>query len=312
MLKAVICLDDPGPLTAGLRGRVKDVRFVEAAGVGQLAERIVGADVLITTGVGLTDQMLRGAPHLRWVQALTSGVDHIRPALKSRRDVTLTSARGMHATAVSEMALMLMLALSRGLPRLLDAQKRHCWRREIGGLLSNKTVAIAGVGAIGSELARKCAAFDMRVLGFGSRLRTVEYVNEFHCYDSLELRAPDADLWVNICPLTDETRGLFGESFFAAMRSSGFFINVGRGATVDEAALLDALQRGSIAGAGLDAFVEEPLPTTSPLWSLDNVIITPHLAGSNNRIEENLLAFLQRNLTMAVQGQYGSLENIVS
>lgn len=310
-LEVVVCVDDPGPLTERLRQRVKDVTFVEAAGPGQLPEKIRDAEVLITTGVGLTGKLVSEAPRLRWVQALTSGVDHIIPALGSRPDVTLTSARGMHAAPVSEMAVMLMLALSRRLPRLLESQKSQSWRRDIGGLLANKTVGIAGMGAIGTALARKCAAFDMKVIGFGSQIRAVDHVSEFYQYDSLQLKAPEIDFIVNICPLTDQTRGLFDATFFAAMKSSAFFINVGRGATVDESALINALRTGMIAGAGLDAFVEEPLASSSPLWSFDNVIVTPHLAGSNNRIEEELIDFLTLNLNLALQGHYDRLTNIV-
>jgi phosphoglycerate dehydrogenase-like enzyme len=164
---------------------------------------------------------------------------------------------------------------------------------ELGG----KTLLIVGFGRIGQRLAKLARAFDLRVLGVRRNPSAgSEGADEIHGTDRLPGLLPRADFVALTCPLTPETQGLIGAAAFAAMKPSAYLINVARGRCVEEPALLAALAEGRIAGAGLDCFADEPLPAASPLWALDNVLITPHAAGETRRYEDNVLDLLVENL----------------
>jgi phosphoglycerate dehydrogenase-like enzyme len=205
------------------------------------------------------------------------------PALR-QSDVVLSNSRGMNATAVAEHALMLMLAAARRLPEAVRAQVERRWiADDLSGLpsLRGRTLLIVGLGAIGSELAGMAAGLGMRVMAT-TRDRSDELPDgAAEVYEPAALKGllPRADIVVLAVPLTADTRGMIGAAELALMRPSARLINVARGKLVDEEALVDALERGVIAGAALDVMAHEPLPPSSPLWTMPNVIITPHVAG---------------------------------
>jgi phosphoglycerate dehydrogenase-like enzyme len=276
---------------------------------GDLDRRIGDADVLVISGLWKND-LIEPAKKLRYIQSIGAGTDQFSRELLSARGIRLASARGVNARAVSEHAIALMLALARRLPEARDNQAKRVWRDMIGNAavredeLGGKTVVIVGTGAIGGYLARLAKAFDMHVIGV-RRDPTLGKGNAdaIHATAALKSQLPKADYVVLTCPLTKETEGLIDAEALGLMKPSAYLVNCARGRCVDEPALQQALLKSQIAGAALDVTVEEPLPPTSPLWSMENVLITPHTAGETRRYEENVLDILQDNLDRLSRGE---------
>jgi phosphoglycerate dehydrogenase-like enzyme len=220
-------------------------------------------------------------PNLRWLQTAFAGTD--APAFQELigRGVTLSTASGAAATDIAHTVIMYLLQLSRDAPRLMRAQADRRWAPEFFGSLHDKKLGIVGYGAIGAEVARLADAFGMQVVGLRRTPRGDE-ATEIWPNERLHELLEWADAIVVTAPLTDETRRMFGEAEFARMRQGAWFVNVGRGAIVDEQAMTAALADGHLGGAGLDVFEVEPLPSDSPLWDLPNVIITPHASGDTD------------------------------
>jgi D-2-hydroxyacid dehydrogenase (NADP+) len=280
-----------------------EVRLLTATDARSLRDSIDRADGLVTFGVELDVAMIKAARRLRWIQALSSGTDRIASLLAERTGVILTSARGTHGAAVSEMAVLLMLALARHLPLAIRNQDRHVWTRVPGTLLCGKTVGIAGMGVIGTQIAALSKALGMRTVGFGSTEMAVKYLDMFSRYSQLPDIVGELDILVLVTPLRPDTVGMIDRTIFEAMKRTAVLINVGRGAVVNENDLIAALREHLIAGAAIDAFSEEPLPATSPLWSLDNVILTPHIGGDHDRYVESVLPVIVSNLGLLLGGR---------
>ncbi|EIJ82197.1 D-isomer specific 2-hydroxyacid dehydrogenase NAD-binding protein [Bacillus methanolicus PB1] len=239
------------------------------------------------------EEFLEENIHLRWLQSWSAGVDDLPLEKLAESKILLTSANGVHVFPISETIFALMLALTRKIHTYIRNQQSKTWHHS--GLkleLHQKTVGIIGVGAIGKETAKIAKAFGMNVLGVRRSGKPEEFVDEMFTTDHLSQILPKCDYVAVTLPLTKDTRHLFGKEQFVLMKPSAFFINIGRGEVVNEAELIQALQDGQIAGAGLDVFETEPLDESSPLWDMENVIITPHTAGStehyNKRVIEDI------------------------
>ncbi|HUC92234.1 MAG TPA: D-2-hydroxyacid dehydrogenase [Paenibacillus sp.] len=249
---------------------------------------------------------------LRWVQTWSAGVDSLPLDRLAAKGALLTGASGVHPAPMSETVFAFMLGLTRGIHRALRSQTEGRWDRS--GVLPEmhgKTAVIVGAGKIGQEIARIARAFSMTTIGVRRSGETVPSFDRMLATDRLDEALAQADYVINVLPLTDETRRLFDEGRFAAMRSSAYFINVGRGETVRTDALVEALRSGSIAGAGLDVFEQEPLPEGHPLWSLDNVILTPHTGGSTAGVKERVASIFLANLPLYLNGETHALLNLV-
>lgn len=239
------------------------------------------AEVIAGWKKELKEMVLEGDSKLRWFQSWSAGVDSLPLAEMESQDIQITSANGVHANPISETIFALMLGLTRKIHTYVKNQQAKVWHHS--GLkleIHNKTIGLIGAGAIGKETARIAKAFGMKVIGVRHSGRPEEYFDEMYTSGQLNDVLPQCDYVVVTLPLTQETRQLFRSEQFALMKDSAFFINIGRGEIVKERDLIDALQNGLIAGAGLDVFDKEPLTEDSPLWELDNVIVTPHTAGS--------------------------------
>jgi D-2-hydroxyacid dehydrogenase (NADP+) len=289
-----------------------NLRVLTATHPGECRKLIREAEGLVTFGAELDAAMLDSATHLRWIQALSSGTDRIASLLKRPENIILTSARGVHGPAVAEMAVLLMLALARRFVVAVRNQDNHLWVREPGTLLHQKTLGIAGMGVIGSQIAALARAFGMRVIGFGSVPRAASQVDAFYPYTDLQTRASDLDILVVVTPLSAATVGMIDRRVFARMKRTALLVNVGRGPVVNEGDLVDALRGGLIAGAALDTLSEEPLPATSILWSLNNLIITPHIAGDHDRYPETVLPVIMSNIRCLLAGRPQEMINRVS
>jgi phosphoglycerate dehydrogenase-like enzyme len=217
----------------------------------------------------------------------------------------LTSANGVHAYPISETIFGLMLALTRKIHTYVKNQQKKTWHHAHMGLeMHGKTIGIIGVGTIGTETAKIAKAFGMRVLGVRHSGRPADYVDEMYTPDQLDQLLPICDYVVVTLPLTKETYQLFGADQFKQMKSSAFFINIGRGEIVVEADLIQALTEEAIAGAGLDVFQTEPLSSESPLWEMENVIVTPHTSGSTEHYNERVIEkILIPNLKAYLSGE---------
>jgi phosphoglycerate dehydrogenase-like enzyme len=245
--------------------------------------------------------LVLNAPHLAWYQQWAAGADWVLEYPEvAERDFVLTTASGIHAAPISEHIFAFLLTFARGLHRAWTAQVANTWRGPVHERLfelKNKTLLVIGVGAIGGRTAELAQAFGMRVLGVRRHPeRGAPGIDEMFGHKQLLTVVPWADFVVMTAPLTSETRHMIGGEVLEAMKPSAYFVNIGRGGTVDEAALVEALQNGDIAGAGLDVFEEEPLSEDSPLWTLENVLITAHYAGSTPQYAERFMDIFLDNL----------------
>ena len=272
---------------------------------------IGAAEVLITFGPHVAGHVFDKAKSLKWVQALGTGVDGIADQPGLRRDVLLTNMHGFHGAPVSEAALLAMLSLARNLPRSLSQQAGRKWDRFPVKLLKGKTVGIFGVGTIAAELAPKCKALGMRVVGVSSAARTLPGFDAMHAREELAQAVKDWDYFVLLTPFPPETKNIVDAKIFAAMKLSSFFVNLARGGVVDEEALLDALRTRKIAGAALDVFATEPLPGDSPFWDMENVIVTQHQGGFFDGYPGFALPVVEENMRKYLAGDLKGMINVV-
>lgn len=309
-LEIAIVEDEAELYAARLRAEFPDIVVHAGHAAADVIDRCATCNVIMGLAQCIPPAMVQATPGLRWIQALTTGVDPLIMMDVLDPSVTITSARGIHGPQMSEMAFLFMLDFARDIRGILrDQQNRH-WERRPQRLLLDKTVAIVGVGVISEELARRCKAFGMRVIGVSSRA-SAENFDAMLPRERLQEAAAQADFLIAIVPYTRDTHHLISASVLDAMPRHGVFINIARGPVVDEEALIERLRAGRIAGAGLDTFVEEPLPAASPLWSLDNVIITPHVGGMSDIYAEQILPLLVHNVRAFKEGRTSDLRNLV-
>ncbi|UOE55841.1 D-2-hydroxyacid dehydrogenase [Bacillus sp. CMF12] len=248
------------------------------------------AEVIAGWKKELKEMVLEGNSNLRWFQSWSAGVDSLPLAEMESQGIQITSANGVHANPISETIFALMLGLTRKIHTYVKNQQAKAWHHSGMKLeIHNKTIGMIGTGAIGKETARIAKAFGMKVIGVRHSGKPEEYIDEMYTSSQLNDVLPLCDYVVVTLPLTQETRQLFGAEQFTRMKDSAFFINIGRGEIVKETDLIAALQNGQIAGAGLDVFEKEPLSEDSPLWEHDNVIITPHTAGSTEHYTKRVI-----------------------
>lgn len=274
------------------RTPVQEARFTEL---------VRGAEIVLgfprETSAGLA-WVVRTAPDLRFLQATFAGAgQQVRAAGLTEdelRRVAFASSAGIHATPLAEWSIFGILAFTKSLPRLLDDKAHKNWPEHYSTQeLPGKTLLVVGLGSIGREVARLGEAFGMRVHG----------VRRADGPERLRKLVAEADAIVVALPLTDETRGLIDRDTIARMKQDAIFVNIGRGAVVDEDALIDALRTGKLLGAALDVFAEEPLPAASPLWELDNVIISPHTAALSVKENERVVERFAENLRRYLAGE---------
>ena len=289
---------------------------VMSPGTREEAEALLPeADVVL--GFLVRPANLAGARRLRWIHSTSAGVTGMLFPELVASDVTVTNARGLHADAMAEHALAMMLAFTRKLHVARDAQRAHEWTQSSAweaapaiGSLAGATLGLVGFGAIGSAIAVRAKALGMRVLAVRRRpALDPAPADEQWPVSRLREVLPRVHWLAIVAPHTPETVHLIGREELALMRPDARLVNLGRGALVDQAALVDAIRERRIAGAALDVFEEEPLPATSPLWDLPEVIVTPHTSGLGPRLWERAMEQFTANLRRFVGGE--PLENVV-
>ena len=250
------------------------------------------ADAMIVSGLW-RDELLTAAPHLRFIQSISAGVNHFPLAAMRARGIRLASAQGVNSGAVAEHALALMLALSRHLHLARDRQQAKTWRPMIGNPAIRER-----------ELAGFTKALGMRVLATKRDVSDVNAaVDQVVPAGDLLSVLPQADIVALTCPLTPETTGIINAEAFMAMKEGAVLINVARGKVVVEEAMITALRAGKLSAAGLDCVDIEPLPATSPLWAFDNVLITPHSAGETRSYEAGVVDLFLDNFDRLTRGE---------
>jgi phosphoglycerate dehydrogenase-like enzyme len=271
----------------------------------ELRPLLARAEVLFTFRFPV--EWLLQAPHLRWIQLTSAGVDHmIGEGLFDRRsDVLVTTASGIHAIPISEQVIGYILTFSRGFLRAWRAQREARWDRYTPEEAAGKTLGIVGYGPIAQRTAALAHALGMRVvvLRHTPQAQAEPPIERFYTPDQLHEMLGVSDFVLLAAPFTPQTRGMIDAAALAAMRSTAVLINISRGGLVDEPALIAALQTGQIAGAALDVFAQEPLPAESPLWAMQNVFITPHLAGANPSYNRRATELFCDNLRRYMAGE---------
>ena len=302
-MKVLISFDLPKIFVEKINGVSPNLDVFQSKDKDEALRLIEDADILLAGF--FSKELFLAAKRLKWIQAWGAGVDGILlpEVVKSR--VTVTNARGVHPTPISEHVLGLMLCLCRKLHLFIRNQEERKWERfeswtsaEQVEELSGKTVGIVGLGTIGTEIARKAKCLGMNVIATKrdtSQTASTSVDRLVHPSDLNQLLA-ESDFVVLSLPLTNETEGMMGKAQFKSMKRTAYLINVSRGRIVQEIRLIEALKQGWIAGAGLDTFENEPLPRDSELWGFRNVIITPHVAGLTPYYMERLTTIFCENL----------------
>jgi phosphoglycerate dehydrogenase-like enzyme len=271
------------------------------------------------------DRLLARAPHLTWVHSATSGVERALTPAALERDVLVTNARGVFSRPIAEHVLLMILAISRHLPDLVELQRERTWQPLEGRELRELTIGIVGYGSLGRSVASLATAFGARVIAMRRRPGEAEStgavaddpdafpieprVERIVGPEGLRDLLAESDIVVLAAPLTPETESMIDEGAIAAMKRDAWLINVARGRLIDDRALLRALRDNRIGGAALDAFRDEPLPPSSPYWELPNVILTPHTAWSSARVLDRSIELFCDNLVRFSRGE--ELRNVV-
>jgi phosphoglycerate dehydrogenase-like enzyme len=294
---AVATTLDPQDLDR-IRSACPDDEIIETS-ADNLAGVLPGVEVLFTSR--LKPDSLQVADNLRWVQARSAGINGYPLEALAQRGIALTSASGAHGIPIAENILAMMLAFATRLHLLRDLQNRREWDRskleEHKFELHGQTLLIAGLGGLGSELARKAHALGMHVIGVRHRdLPPPEGVDELVLTKDLMTALPKADHVALCLPLTPGTTGFLSKTHFRTMKPTAYVYNAGRGQSIDQRALIAALKNGQIAGAGLDVTDPEPIPEDDPIWSFPNVILTQHTSGTSPQNSRRVTDIFLENL----------------
>ena len=308
--KIIVDAGVPGLLEA-LRVTASGVELVGVRSPAEAAAAAPGADAIIGRTVFICDpRVLAAGSSLRWLQTVYAGVDSCAGQAKTLTDrrIVVTNMRAIAAPVIAEHVIALTFALSRSMYAWIPLQGQRAWADDSSGapmtVISGKTMLVAGLGGIGTEVAKRAHALGMRVIATrATRQEKPDYVDYVGTSDELATLLGQADVVVNALPLTAETRGIFDAAMFARMKRSAFFINVGRGASVVTKDLTAALQSKTIAGAGLDVVDPEPLPKDDPLWRQPSLILTPHVSGDSDQGTNAGLRVLRENLRRYVAGE---------
>jgi phosphoglycerate dehydrogenase-like enzyme len=322
--RPVVVLATPvfgAPVTPEMTARMEAIPGVRVTRIsrdgvvhGDAEDTLAQAEVLLRGFIptATLDHIIERAPRLTWIHSVSAGVDKVVTPLARARNLQITNARGVFSRPIAEYVVMACLAVARRLPQLIELQRERTWQPLPGDELGSRTVGIIGYGSIGAEVARLLAPFGPRILatrrnpdrGSGG-IENVEVLG----LDGLDRLLAESDFVVLATPLTDTTEGLIGDAEMAKMRPGTWLINIARGRLINEQALGRALTAGTIGGAVLDVFDEEPLPADSALYDLPNLVITPHTSWSSDRVAERGLELFLANLARYVSGE--PLENVV-
>jgi phosphoglycerate dehydrogenase-like enzyme len=280
------------------------VEVVTAVSEEEALQRVTDVEILFGSS---SRKVVQRGERLRWIQPFSAGMDGWIYPETIERGITITNAAGVFAVHVAEHAFALLLALTRQIPLFIRNQLEHRWGGWHGTQVievAGGTLGIIGLGGIGTAIAQRGKAFEMRVIAIDPvRTGKLPFVDDLWKPDHLDELLGESDVVMIAAPHTAETNKLMGREQFSMMKRTSYLINISRGKIVDQMALVEALKAGWIAGAGLDVCEEEPLPPESELWEMQNVVITPHIAGGSQRRHERMVSFFCENLRRYLNGE---------
>jgi phosphoglycerate dehydrogenase-like enzyme len=287
-----------------IKSIVPHAEIIYANEEDELLAKTRDADILLTWGMYKPIQFCKSAKNLKWIHTLSAGVDGMMVPEISNLDVRISNTKGIHGIPIANHTLAYILSFVCQFPLLYRQQQNKTWNKLVNPEeIFGKTVGIVGLGSIGEEIARQCKLLGMRVVATKRTPIECEWVDYLYTNEELGALLKVSDFVVVAVPLTPGTNKLIGEKELKLMKKSAYFINIARGGVVDEAALIHVLQKGLIAGAGLDVFEEEPLPSNHPLWDMANVIITPHLAADSPLYMERAIDVFGQNLLRFINNE---------
>ncbi|WP_273852931.1 D-2-hydroxyacid dehydrogenase [Guptibacillus spartinae] len=304
-----------GKLRTGIKDRLTEnypeLTFQFFSSMEEAEPYLSEAEVLLTYGEDLNDDHIQRASQLKWIMVLSAGLERMPLQAIKERGILLTNARGIHRIPMAEYTISVMLQVARDTKQVLANEASKVWKkktpiREITG----STIGIIGTGAIGSEIARVVKAFRIKTLGVNRSGRDVKHFDEIYKKDDLLSMLPKCDYVISVLPSTSETVNYFKKEHFSAMKQSSVFINIGRGDTVKEQDLLNALHENQIAHAVLDVFKNEPLNSSHPFWGMDNVTVTPHHSAISDNYQPRAIAIFEDNL-VHYQNKTNDFKNVI-
>jgi glyoxylate/hydroxypyruvate reductase A len=289
-----------------LREARKDLQLLVCKNREQIEKVIDQADVIFSAHT-FPGELVGKAGKLKWIQSMSAGVENFARSNLLPPDVVLTKIKGVFGPLMSEYVMGYILAITQNMKKTFENKEKKRWEPFLVDSIRRKTVGVMGLGSVGSYIAYQVYLMGAVVIALEEQERRLPYVSKEYAVTEIEEFLGRADFVVVAFPLTDANEGILGEREFAMMKESAHLINVSRGPLIQEKALLKALRQGTIAGAVLDVFHEEPLPRDHPLWDLDNVIITPHISGPS--IPEDIAKIFIENLRRFEEGK--TLEGVV-
>lgn len=280
------------------------VNFSFYKNMDELGERIERAEVLLTYGEDVTEDVLFSAKNLKWIMVMSAGLEKMPFEALNQRGILVTNARGIHKIPMAEMAIGYMLQYAKRFPLFKSQQEERRWNRRVEILeLYGRTLLIVGTGAIGSQIAKYAKVFGMKTVGVNTRGKPVDHFDEIFGMDDLHNLLPKADFILSVLPSTKTTKGVFGKKEFELMSSEAVFINMGRGDAVKESELIEAIEKNEIAHAFLDVFEIEPLMENHPFWSMEKVTITPHVSAITEEYLPRAFEIFEKNLALYLNGE---------
>jgi len=275
MRKCVVYLELPEKYISQLKKIANHYEFVSCTDKSEVMNHLPEMEILVIFVAKFEAELLGLAPNLKWIQAITAGVDNLPLKEINDRRIILTNARGIHKIQMAEFTIAAMINFARNFHLMHRNQIKGVWDRSMPQAeIYGKVVGIIGLGSIGQEIARKASFFGMRVLGVRKNPQPMKYVDQIYGIEEMDVVFQESDYIINLLPLTAKTLKIIDKDYFSAMKKTACFINIGRGPTVNQADLVDALKSKQIGGLVADVYEEEPLPEDSPLWKLENVIKT--------------------------------------
>jgi len=294
-----------------LKNFSNNFEIIMCKGPDKLQSHLPKTEILVTLFNSPDAKMIQQAPRLKWIQALTAGVDSFPLNQIKKQNILLTNGRGIHKIHIAEYAIAAMITLARNFHLMFRNQLKNKWDRSVPqDEINGRTVGIIGLGAIGQEIARKASILGMRVIGVKHNPHPLEGVQHVYSPAQMESVFKKSDYVINLLPDTPDSKSLIDKTMFAAMKKTACFINLGRGPTVNQTDLIEALQKKKIRALFSDVYAEEPLPEDSPLWEMENVVLTPHIAGVSPKYLERGMDILRHNLPVYVTSS-GEMINVV-
>jgi phosphoglycerate dehydrogenase-like enzyme len=311
MRKCLIYFEFPEAYISQLKKIANHYEFISCTAKSVLMKHLSDVEILMIFFAKFEAELLGLAPNLKWIQAISAGVDNLPLKEINDRGIMLTNARGIHKIQMAEFAIAAMINFARNFHLMHCNQIKGLWDRSVPQAeIYGKIVGIIGLGSIGEEIARKASFFGMRVLGVRKNPRPMKHVDRVYGIEEMDAVFRESDYIINLLPLTAGTRKLIDKRYFGSMKKTACFVNIGRGPTVNQADLVDALKSNQIGGLVADVYEEEPLPEDSPLWELENVILAPHIAGVSPNYLQRAMDVITYNLNVYVS-QSGEMINVI-